>query len=81
MKSWSKLDQKKFILRFSINETDGNRMVFNKIAIVTFDYLPMELTDIDRDINPIGFQVTGYRVDDDNSYNFICNIASFYFGC
>jgi type IV secretion system protein VirB8 len=67
VKSWSKLDQKKFMLRFSINETDGNRMVFNKIAIVTFDYLPMELTDSDRDINPIGFQVTGYRVDDDNS--------------
>ena len=41
--------------------------VFNKIAIVEFDYLPMELTDSDRDTNPIGFQVTGYRVDDDNS--------------
>jgi len=67
VKSWSKLDAKKFMLRFSVNETAGNRMVFNKIAVVEFDYLPMELTDTDRDTNPIGFQVTGYRVDDDNS--------------
>jgi type IV secretion system protein VirB8 len=67
VKSWSKLDAKKFMLRFSVNETAGNRMVFNKIAVVEFDYLPMELTDSDRDTNPIGFQVTGYRVDDDNS--------------
>jgi type IV secretion system protein VirB8 len=55
------------MLRFSINETAGARKVFNKIAIVEFDYLPMELTDSDRDTNPIGFQITGYRVDDDNS--------------
>jgi type IV secretion system protein VirB8 len=67
LKSWSKLGEKKFILRFSINETAGARKVFNKIAVIEFDYLPMELTDNDRDINPIGFQVIGYRVDDDNS--------------
>ena len=67
VKSWSKLADKKIMLRFSINETAGARKVFNKIAIVEFDYLPMELTDSDRDTNPIGFQVTGYRVDDDNS--------------
>lgn len=67
LKSWSKLSDKKYIMRFSVNETDGNRKVFNKIAVVEFDYLPMELTESDKDINPIGFQVTGYRVDDDNS--------------
>ncbi len=67
VKSWSKLTEKKYMFRFSINETDGNRKIFNKIAVVEFDYLPMELTESDRDINPVGFQVTGYRVDDDNS--------------
>lgn len=67
VKSWSKLADKKYILRFSINETAGNKRVFNKIAVVEFAYLPMELTESERDINPIGFQVTGYRVDDDNS--------------
>lgn len=41
--------------------------VFNKIAIVDIDYVAMELKDDERDINPVGFQVTGYRVDNDNS--------------
>lgn len=67
VKSWSKLSEQKYILRFSITETAQNRNTYNKIAIVEFDYVPMELTEKDRDVNPIGFQVTGYRVDDDNS--------------
>ena len=67
VKSWSKLADKKFMLRFSINETAGARKVFNKIAIVEFDYLPMGLTDSDRVISPIGFQVIGCRGDDDNN--------------
>jgi type IV secretion system protein VirB8 len=67
VKSWSNLSENKYILRFSINETAGSRSVFNKIAVVEFKYVPMELTDKDKDINPIGFQITGYRVDDDSS--------------
>lgn len=67
VKSWTKLDKKRYILRFSINETAGDKKVFNKIAVVDFNYVPMELTEAERDINPIGFQVKGYRVDDDNS--------------
>lgn len=67
IKSWSKLADKKYIVRFAINETDGSRKTFNKIAVVEFDYVPMELSDAELDINPVGFQVTGYRVDDDNS--------------
>lgn len=67
VKSWTKLDKKRFMLRFSINETAGDKRVFNRIAVVDFNYVPMELTEAERDINPIGFQVKGYRVDDDNS--------------
>ena len=67
VRSWSKLSNQKYILRFSINETAGARASFNKIAVVEFKYLPMELSDQERDINPIGFQVIGYRVDDDSS--------------
>ncbi|GAB4171124.1 MAG: virB8 family protein [Rickettsiaceae bacterium] len=67
VKSWSKLADNKYIMRFSINETAGARKVFNKIAVVEFQYVPMELTESDKDVNPIGFQVTGYRVDDDSS--------------
>ena len=55
------------MLRFALHETAGNRQTFHKIAVVDFDYVPMELTESERDINPIGFQVTAYRVDDDNS--------------
>jgi type IV secretion system protein VirB8 len=67
VKSWSKLSDNKYILRFSINETAQARRVYNKIAVVEFQYVPMELTEEDKDINPLGFQVTGYRVDDDSS--------------
>lgn len=67
VKSWSALSDNKFILRFSINETAGARKVYNKIAVVEFQYTAMELSERDKDINPIGFQVTGYRVDDDSS--------------
>jgi len=67
VKSWSSLSKNKYILRFSINETAGARRTFNKITVVEFKYIPMELTEKDKDINPIGFQVTGYRVDDDSS--------------
>ncbi|MCP5369764.1 MAG: virB8 family protein [Rickettsiaceae bacterium] len=67
LKSWSKLSDNKYIMRFSINETDGARKVYNKIAIVSFEYVAMELSEKDREINPIGFQVIDYRVDDDNS--------------
>ncbi|MEM6339128.1 MAG: VirB8/TrbF family protein [Pseudomonadota bacterium] len=67
VKSWSKLNDNKYIIRFSINETAQARRIYNKIAVVEFKYIPMELTEKDKDINPLGFQVTGYRVDDDSS--------------
>ena len=66
-KSWSKLDKKKYVFRFSIHETTGKMLVSNKIAIIEIDYVVMELSDNDKDINPVGFQVRGYRVDEDNS--------------
>jgi type IV secretion system protein VirB8 len=67
VKSWSKLSDNKYMLRFSTNETAQSRNTYNKIAVVEFQYIPMELTEKDKDINPLGFQVTGYRVDDDSS--------------
>lgn len=67
VKSWSKLDRNRYVLRFAITETAGRKKVFNKIAIVDYRYVPMQLQPGDEDINPVGFQVIGYRVDDDNS--------------
>ncbi|AFB26020.1 MULTISPECIES: virB8 family protein [spotted fever group] len=67
IKSWSKIAADKYIVRFSVNETSGNQLVYNKIAVVSYAYVPMQLTDSELDVNPVGFQVNGYRVDDDNS--------------
>ncbi|KAF8818568.1 VirB8 family type IV secretion system protein [Rickettsia endosymbiont of Cardiosporidium cionae] len=67
IKSWSKIKDDRYIVRFSIHETTGSMMVFNKIVVVEFTYTAVELTEQDKDINPVGFVVTSYRVDDDYS--------------
>lgn len=67
IKSWSKIDSKKYIVRFSVTEASQNTESKDKIAVVQFDYYDMQLSESDREINPIGIQITGYRVDDDNS--------------
>lgn len=67
VKSWSKLDEGRYIVRFSITESSGSMKVFNKISVIEYQYTAMNLTDEERDVNPVGFQVTAYRVDDDNS--------------
>lgn len=66
VKSFQKL-RDQFFVRFSVIEASGAKKVFEYIATITVDFLPMELTEDERDINPIGFQITGYRVDDDKS--------------
>ncbi len=66
VKSFSRLDSKYFV-RFSVIENSGEKRIYNKIATITIDYTPMELTEEERDINPVGFQITGYRVDEDES--------------
>lgn len=67
IKSWSKLDTYRYVLRFAISETSGRNAVYHKIAIIDYTYEPMELAPGDEDINPVGFRITGYRVDDDQS--------------
>lgn len=67
IKSWSLVEKNKYMVRFSINETGGSKNTYNKISVIYFQYIPMELTEQDRDANPVGFQINGYRVDDDNS--------------
>lgn len=67
VKSWSKLGDGKYIVRFAISENAGAMKVYNKISVIEFEYTAMSLTSQDRDINPVGFQVKAYRVDDDNS--------------
>ncbi len=67
IKSWSKIEDKKYIVRFALHETAGEGRAYNKIAVIEYNYVAIELKDEERDINPVGFQVIGYKVDDDNS--------------
>jgi type IV secretion system protein VirB8 len=53
-------------VRLQITETLGNNSkVMHKIALVTFEYTNLELTPEERNINPLGFIVTNYRLDED----------------
>ncbi|HJK87452.1 MAG TPA: type IV secretion system protein [Candidatus Megaira endosymbiont of Hartmannula sinica] len=67
IRSWSKLQENKYLVRFSINEISGKKQVFNKIAVVEFKYINTKLSEDQENVNPIGFNVIGYRVDDDGS--------------
>ncbi len=67
IRSWSKLDNNKYIVRFSVTETLGNVDTFNKVAVIEMAYLDRYISDQESDINPVGFTVVGYKVSDDNS--------------
>lgn len=38
---------------------------YNKIALVAFEYIKLNLTNEERYINPLGFRVTDYRLDEE----------------
>lgn len=38
---------------------------YHKIALVAFEYIKLSLTPEERYVNPLGFRVTDYRVDED----------------
>jgi type IV secretion system protein VirB8 len=65
LRSLQFLEQGKAQVRFTITENGGNRAVFNKIATLGFEYQQMELTPGERQVNPLGFQIIQYRVDDE----------------
>ena len=68
LRSWSKIAENKYICRYSIHETSGDSKVYNKISVVEFAYTgSLKLSEKDEDLNPVGFKVTAYRTDDDNS--------------
>jgi type IV secretion system protein VirB8 len=51
-------------IRFTIIE-NGQGAQHNKIATLKFAFVPMQMNDEDRYINPLGFQITEYRVDEE----------------
>ena len=44
---------------------NGGTRQEHKIALVAFQYIKMNLTNEERYINPLGFRVTDYRLDED----------------
>ena len=68
LRSWSKIAENRYICRYSIHESAGDAKVYNKISVVEFTYTgSRKLSEKDEDLNPVGFKVTAYRTDDDNS--------------
>jgi type IV secretion system protein VirB8 len=53
--------------RLLIEETDVNGVVsqYHRLATVTFEYAKLQLTTEERYINPLGFRVVDYRIDED----------------
>lgn len=55
-------------VRFNVRERSRQNAqgdIYNKIATIEYDYFKLELNRDERLINPLGFQVLSYRVDDE----------------
>jgi type IV secretion system protein VirB8 len=52
-------------VRFRIVEEGQGRRTYDKIATISYTFVPMQLDAEERYINPLGFQVTSYQVDDE----------------
>lgn len=54
-------------VRLLIEETaaNGGTLQYHKIATIVFEYAKLDLTSEERYINPLGFRVTEYRIDED----------------
>ena len=50
-------------IRFKSDDNGAN--IKHKVATINFDFADLVLTDEERAVNPLGFQVIGYRVDDE----------------
>lgn len=52
-------------VRVYIEETGNNPVSMHKIILVAFEYVKMSLNIEERYLNPLGFRVTDYRIDED----------------
>lgn len=55
--------QVRFTLEFS--RKNGEVLKKDRIATITFQYTSLEMNEQQRQINPLGFQITYYRADDE----------------
>jgi type IV secretion system protein VirB8 len=59
-----KVAQVRFVLR-ERSKKNPQGDLYNKLATIEYDYFRLELNRDQRLINPLGFQVVSYRVDDE----------------
>lgn len=66
-KSFSYLNPGLAQVRVTIEEkAEGNALrQYHKIILIAFEYVKLNLTNEERYINPLGFRVTDYRVDEE----------------
>ena len=61
--------QSGFVAQVRFSTEDKGRSIRpnikNLVATINFDYMDLSLTTEERAINPLGFQVTGYRTDEE----------------
>lgn len=50
---------------FTISVSGARSGDFNKVATLKFGYYTLEMSQEERYVNPLGFQVTAYRVDEE----------------
>ena len=48
-----------------IEETGNSPASMHKIILIAFEYVKMSLNIEERFLNPLGFRVTDYRIDED----------------
>lgn len=61
-------DTSRYLVRAQITEAKSieQTVTLQKLILIEFRYADLSLTTEDRYLNPLGFQVLSYRVDDDN---------------
>jgi len=61
-------ESRRYLIKAQITEKGNgvNDKVLQKLILIEFKYTDLNLTTEDRYLNPIGFRVLSYQVDDDN---------------
>jgi type IV secretion system protein VirB8 len=61
-------ESRRYLVKVRIVErpAGGTGKILQQLILIEFKYTELDLTVEDRYLNPIGFRVLGYRVDDDN---------------
>lgn len=62
-------ESRRYLVKVRVLERGGTSAgrVLQQLILIEFKYTELDLTVEDRYLNPIGFRVLGYRVDEDNT--------------